>query len=800
MARISRVGDGWAVEDRVDWYLTIGLWWAAEKDIDYGSLIEAVCKGQILGSSTAMPDVTPHGAWIYADPSVYYDFTNQDVIPYTGEEFLIGGTDIRISGILIEPNGASATLEPITVNNARTIVEDCRIREINPSANNYVVRIQGAGSQANQDVFERCVISRANNSAGAELVKQSEANGYGALRNCVLIAGDNALYVDGSSNKGLEVTDCAGFGAAGYDTTSLILNTSSSSDDSGTPGLTEIDETALADVANDDFRSLTGGPLDVQGTNTPYIGVGLDSAAGDSITLTPFSSVGRYVFNREIDDSDRAINVSVVLSGDPSGGIQWRLVNAADDTVITGYDWSTFLASPAAGSHTVAVDVPTGYGRLWYKLQLRFTADTLITANSVLPFGVGVLTVDNGQSNCAYRVDRSDSPPAVDPDASYCNGSGWQATFSDGNGAIGKVNALAQLFDCPVGYYNNGSISKNLAYFTTGDGWVNLSGVLNNYFDNFFELMTFDQGEADALIPTSTVDYQAGQQTLYDNLLAQMGRTQSDFVFCVNYGGNSNGYNAGIYTDETLEGVRDGKRAFVAANEGAIFGGHRIDLPLLDNIHTQTAYYAVAAEREVQCYGYHLGLETNTADGRTITNAQVLGNILTLNYSPGEPLTKVGVLGSTAVDVSEDGFATLITINDTQVNDNSVVHTLAETPVGQVDVREYYGIDNNISSRPDLVFPSSITSEPVNTGSAVVTGVKPVMQATGERGTVPKDGEATIVGIVPVVQADGERGTVPRYGEAVILGIKPTLTAVGAGALTPTGSVPESNRIQATLA
>jgi len=718
MARISRVGLGWTAPEQINWYADIEDWYNAERAIDYGSLIEAVCKGDI-GRSIGI-DLTGdsiYGAWAYADPSVYYNHTNESVIPFTTDKVTVTGFDIRLSGIFLKTNGTSGGFEPITTNNKRTIVEDCRILSVNPAGTGYGVQINGAGSQANQDVFERCVISRVNTSNTSELVKQAQASGYGALRNCVLDAGIGK-YADGSNNVGLEITDCVGLGSVGYDPTSLILNTSSSEDASGTTGLTLIDKTALADYDNNDFRSKSGGALDVQGTNTAFIGVGLDVAVGDGISLTPFSSTGRYIFNRELDGTDRVINVSVNLTGDPSGGVEWRLIDNADGTVITGYDWSEFLSTPATGAHTVSVGIPTSTGKIWYKLQLRFTLDTGVTAESVKEFAVGAIVVDNGQSNSQYRDTLTNIPPTIDPDASYCTTAGWQPSFSLGNGAIAKTNALVALLNVPVGYYNNGLISQALPYFVAGTGWDNLTGVMTNHFDNYFELMSFDQGETDARTAVTTATYQSNCQALLDNILTQMGRPATEFNFAVCLGGNSNGYNAGTYTDSSLEEIRNAKRNFVTANVGATLG-HRVDFPLSDSIHHSAATYELIAVREIAEYSAYLGLSTSNI--RSIQSATLLGNQLTLNYSSGVALTKIGTGAATITQISDDNFSTLLTITATAVSADSVVHTLSITPNSDLNIREYYGIDINVATRPDLIYPSTAIASIFSTLNLTLT-------------------------------------------------------------------------------
>ncbi len=461
----------------------------------------------------------------------------------------------------------------------------------------------------------------------------------------------------------------------------------------------------LDTISNNDA---TGVNFATDGTDWVDLG-----GVSDSIALSPFSTTGRYIFNRELNNSDRSISVTVTPTGDYSGGIQWRLVDEATGLPITGYDWSTLIATPIAGANTTQVSVPTSTGMIWYKIQVRFTASIGINDESVNEFAVGALVVDNGQSNCLRRDVITDTPPALNANASQCTTSGWQPTFTTGNGAIAKVNELATLLNMPIGYYNNGENSAPISYFDTGAGWTRLSSLITNYFDNFFEFMCFDQGERDAILGTSTVVYQAAYQSIYDKLLAQMGRTQAELTFCVNMGGNSNGYDVN-YTDLTLEAVRQGKRDFVAANTGAIFGGHRIDLPLADTIHNDAASYEIAAAREVKSYAVQLGLGTVTGDGREMTSANLTGTTLTITYSAGDALNKVGSGAATITQISDDGFSTLLTITGTTVNADTVVHTLSTTPVGDVDIRDYYGIDLDVSTRPNLVSTSFVQSTSIS--------------------------------------------------------------------------------------
>ncbi|GLX85043.1 hypothetical protein tloyanaT_12950 [Thalassotalea loyana] len=75
MPRLAKVGDGWGGSED---YATLALWWAAESGVDYGSAIEAQCKGY-LGAVVDISGSAVHGAKIYTD-SVTYNGANGDLL------------------------------------------------------------------------------------------------------------------------------------------------------------------------------------------------------------------------------------------------------------------------------------------------------------------------------------------------------------------------------------------------------------------------------------------------------------------------------------------------------------------------------------------------------------------------------------------------------------------------------------------------------------------------------------------------------------------------------------------------
>lgn len=790
MARISRVGLGWDVGDRIDWYADLQTWLAVEALIDYGSQIEAVCKGGIGVADTTTTDTPPHGWYAYADPSVYWqpDGTNWETAPI--------GDRIYVS----TPNGRIAGMRFITVNGfgngfrfnstaTNCIIEDCLIANDHPAgagSGGEAFRSSSTTNVAERPIMRRCFVRQP---AGTQpSVRQATASGHLLIEACV-IQNTNNRYVIGSSTGTCEVYDSFGLGAStgdGFASVSTQLFTTASEDTSGSAGLTGINQSALVDYANNDVRTAGSGPLDVAGTNQAFIGISLGAAATDSITLDEFAAHYK-VFQRPKTGTELAITVSGSTTGDPSGGVQWRLVDNATSLPIAGYDWQTLLASPAAGAFSTSVNVPVNTSLIKYNIEVRFTTNNTVTDTLTNPFSVGIDYLQYGQSNGLRRVIRTSSTLVPNEFAAYFDGNDW-AAFTDGDGAITTVNELIAQYGIPVGYQNYSVDSQSIADLTSGTHWNNLVSGLTTATGSDVEIVGLDQGERDGQLGIPEATYQATNQTLLNNLMSLTGRDSSQITMIVNYGGNSNGY-AGGYSTENIEAVRRGKAAFVAANPNVIWGGHRLDLPLADTIHNTADGYAEASHREIQSYLYFKGLVAKPKLGLQIAAVSVTGNVVTVTYNGvGDDLTKVGAGASTITQISEDNFTTLLTISDSVVGTNTVTHTLSTTPTGTVKVRDWYGTDIPTSTYQTLVFPSEGESASVGVSNITVSSTLPSITSSVAFTYEVAPSNVTIASTLPSLTSAVSVSFESTQHNITVSGVLPSLTSNVELSFTPLGS------------
>lgn len=721
MSRVSRVGDGWTTAERtepgISWYADVAAWLDAEAAIDYGSVIEGIAKGVIgtnlNGTTTTQP---PHGWYLYADPGTEWlpDGSNNAVCP-TGNRIYFSTPDGLISGIKFTASNNFNGCFRFLSTALRCVAQRCIMEHAgtNPQAGGEAIRVTSSVNVADRPQIIECHIIQLFGKQPA--VRQSATGGHLLLQSCVIYNPDNRYVIGNSSSGGTTlVYDSVGIGAStgdGFAAASVTLFSTSSEDVSGTPGLTGINQSALVDYANNDIRTAAGGPLDVPGTNQAFIGVALGGAVTNSITLNEFAA-NYAVFQAPDGSAFLTKAISGAVTGDPSAGLQWRLYNNANGETISGYDWATLIAEPSAGAFSQSVNIPVNTSLVKYNIEVRFTADTAVTDTLTNPFSVGPNVLDHGQSNALRRVTRTTGTLTPSEFAAYFDGTDW-AAFPTGDGAIAKVNDLIAALGVPVGYHNYAVDSQSIAQLNSGTHWNSLvNGVTAAGGD--FSICFLDVQERDGQLGTAAEDVQAGFQLLHDNMLTLTGRNATQFTMVVNYGGNSNGY-AGGYTSETIEEVRAGKAAFVAANDNVIWGGHRFDLPLSDTIHNTAEGYAIAAQREVQSYLHYVGLADYPGAGKTISNVNLAGNVVTVSYSAdGDNLTKTGTGASTITQISADDFATQLTITDTVVNASSVTHTLSTAPSGPVKVRDWWGADIPLTSYQGLVFPSVAESSLVN--------------------------------------------------------------------------------------
>jgi len=298
MARVSRVGLGWDVADRISWYADIDSWLTAESLIDYGSVIEAVCKGDIGGPKTSTTEtVPPYGWYAYADPSVYWnpDGSTQDTAPQ-GDRIYFSTPNGKIAGLKFTSSNGFASALRVNSTAINFVAEDCYIEHTHasPASGAEAFRAISTTVLSERPILRRCFVNQIN--GGQASIRQATYGGHILLESCLSYNPDERYAIASSAGQN-DVIDSFGFGAStgdGWAGAALTLQTTASQDASGTAGLTGITQAALVDFAADDVRTATGGALDVTGTNQAFIGLVLGGAVSDGISLNELSGVTKY--------------------------------------------------------------------------------------------------------------------------------------------------------------------------------------------------------------------------------------------------------------------------------------------------------------------------------------------------------------------------------------------------------------------------------------------------------------------------------------------------------------------------
>lgn len=206
------------------------------------------------------------------------------------------------------------------------------------------------------------------------------------------------------------------------------------------------------------------------------------------------------VFQRSGHSADIVVSGTY---GGPSQSVEARIVRHGDGEAVTG--WRIIDRRPGDGIFMGTIGgVPQGG---WYRLEVRFAAQTEIMDQGRTRFGVGMLIALIGQSNMKEMFHTGDALSPHSLLVVHREGQ-WQAMARIGNGAIALGNRLIGRLGIPVGlldYAVNGSGLLREADFGTGY-WADRSdkGIYRAFIDGVsaaggaVEHVVWMQGEADA--------------------------------------------------------------------------------------------------------------------------------------------------------------------------------------------------------------------------------------------------------------------------------------------------------------
>lgn len=429
----------------------------------------------------------------------------------------------------------------------------------------------------------------------------------------------------------------------------------------------------------------------------------------DGIAATDSFTDGR-IYQRSAGATAKSFTFSGTYAGVTPTAVQIRIVSSADASVVQ--DWTALTgATIAGGTWSGTLSVAQGG---WFNFLARSVdaggIEIVASAQSSADWGVGVLVACIGQSNMANMSAVSGSPPTADDRTKRFTASGWGAVV--GNGAIRLANLLEVGANVPIGLLDYALSGTGLHAAYGGAGyWMDLTGGAPyplfatglTAAGGDCEFVLWHQGESDALNSISKADYKADLDTLYGRIRTATGRSTSTLKFGVAILGTNASAST---TDASTDAIRQAHLEWVRDTAGAFWAGSSVDIARTDDFHWAAAGYERMARRYAQAVLAQTGAVATGAGGPSISGAiRASGSavvVVSVAQSGGTGLTEAD--GSTdggsvtGFEVSNDDFATTLTVSSTAFSGNTVQLTLSGVPSGTVKVRYQYGKNPTVSN------------------------------------------------------------------------------------------------------
>jgi hypothetical protein len=458
------------------------------------------------------------------------------------------------------------------------------------------------------------------------------------------------------------------------------------------------------------------------------VGASESGASVGSISIT--TPVAGKIHQRS--GTTGTITVTGTYTGTPTT-IEARLVDDGTNTPVSGFDWSTKVASPSGSAYAFSfTSAPQGG---WYNVQVRHSNNTGVTATSG-KVGVGALIALTGQSN-AYLWFRNRST-ALTPN-SLVRAFGLFGTWSVPDtaamaGAIAFGNALATALSIPIGVLDYAADSSYLHNYSS-NSWLPITnapyvafkaGALTG-LDGKLEAIVWVQGESDVIQNATQAQYYADLGTLFTAFRTDSGQSSLPIVM-VTLGRWLNDVRV---TNTNIQDVRLAQVQKCA--DADVYRVDRMDLPLSgDDLHLSGPGFETLGTRCAQVVSYLSGVATYYQGPRISSVTQVSTSVydvdLTHNSSATDFTPTSGITGFRVLDSGTP--ATISTA--VRQSANTVRLTLASPSATTPVVQYLYGYGPDITG---VLLDNSTLTLPLefNGGVQATTGV--AVTVTGLLGT-----------------------------------------------------------------
>lgn len=398
-------------------------------------------------------------------------------------------------------------------------------------------------------------------------------------------------------------------------------------------------------------------------------------------------------------------------------------------------DVTGFTASAGTWSGTARILPTTNTGRL----QVRFKNDSSITNHATTTIAVGPALLGYGQSNAAFALQGTSADTAVDTyrtrntysydrPLSSTSANIWKR---NDNGFVSQVLArkLYDAFGFTAGVCGGGigsqpaeALRKTSPTATFADPYN--GGVLTAPYQLLANHIAaaratgrvmaiyYDQGEAEGAISGSNVNmtnYTTDVTSIFADIRADFAGDRNVLGLMTLTGRNTSAPGANNNTNWSA--VRATQKTMTSSIPNCVIGHTNIGVAMVDSLH-----YAAGVQGKTEKHrriGQSvifslLGTGYKGSGPQTLTgtrSAAVITMPITANGATSYSALS-GVDGTTAGsasaltswEVSNDDFATTLTITSVTLTGTNVIITLAADPGGPVKVRNHWGQNPTITS------------------------------------------------------------------------------------------------------
>ena len=478
----------------------------------------------------------------------------------------------------------------------------------------------------------------------------------------------------------------------------------------------EVDGDTLKAYAND---SQMGGDIDVTdiqsggnagfwiaGTRDPALGdIEIGTIATDTITIT--GSANRTII--PVFGSTHTHTVSGTYAGVTTPtAIDRRVEEYVSGTVVS--DWAELDGSPSNGTYSGTISVPRGK---YYKILTRFRNNTDIAAETER-IGFGILIEAGGQSNTvSLFASGGDATPS--DDTAIFNGSDtWAVPTTQQIAHL--LNEISQENNCVVGIYHTAVGSTSIAAHISGGSNYAARQAALTAAGGKLNAFWWGQGEGDTGSAANYNAYETRLGTLYQDMLTRTSQTSATLpMFIVQLGRNEGqtGGNTGWQT------VRAAQTNYANDTANVYISHQTMDLPMSDALHRNASGQKQEVLRAADSFNALLASTSNSGRGPIPASVTVSGTSVIINHDlNGSTTLTLPSNSKDGYEVSDDNFATTLTISSIAVSGSQITLTMSTAPSANIKVRSQQGQDPDHAKMPtgSLTYNSqAVMVEPIVT-------------------------------------------------------------------------------------